>query len=173
MAARDVVVDIITEAFTNFVHRLCDCERLREVHARDLELAKVADEVTKALSEGRDGDFGIVVVKIQKKLFGRREVRAWLDGREIDVDSLLSELSRAKSRVAWISSDCSEQALVEVLYKYDDRYLIDVVLRNFDNLRGLCRGEIPRVDFGEAPAHVIEGVVRGMKNFAAGRGAGN
>ncbi|MEM1663951.1 MAG: hypothetical protein QW085_04785 [Pyrobaculum sp.] len=173
MSAHDVVVDIIAEAFMKFINRLCECERLRELHNRDLELAKIADEVSKALSEGREADFGLVTVKVQKKLFGRKEIKAWLDGREIDVGLLLAELSKAKSRVAWITNDCSEQALLEVLYSYEDRYLIEVALRNFDSLKNLCRGEVPRVDFGEAPAHVIEGVVVGMRNFASGRGVGN
>lgn len=53
MSAHDVVVDIIAEAFMKFINRLCECEHLRELHNRDLELAKIADEVSKALSEER------------------------------------------------------------------------------------------------------------------------
>ncbi|MGC9050398.1 hypothetical protein [Pyrobaculum sp.] len=173
MSAQDVVVGIIAEAFVDFVRRLCECERLREAHSRDLELAKVADEVTRAVSEGRGGEFGPVVVKVQKKFLGRREVKASLYGREVDVDTLLTELSKAKSRAAWLNSDCSEGALIEALYKYEDRYLIEVAQRNFDKFKKLCSGEVPQVDFGEAPGHVVEGVVRGVKTYLSGHGAGN
>lgn len=173
MSAHDVVVGIVADAVKEFLNRLCECQRLRETHARDIELANVADAVTKALSEGREGEFGPVVVKIHKKFLGRREVRAALYGREVTVDELLAEISKAKSRAAWLAADCSEQALVETLYRFEDRYLIDVVQRNFSSFRKACKGETPHIDFGEAPAHVIEGTVRGIREYLANHGGGS
>lgn len=163
-SARDVVVEIITNAFVELTSRVCECEKLREAYMKDIELAKIADEVTRAISEGREGEFGPVTIRIQKKLLGRR-VRVWLYDREIEVDFLLSELSRAKSRAMWISSDCSEHTILEILYKYEDRYLIDFVQRNLDKIKTLCRGEVPNLDFGEIPAYVMESVRKGIEIF--------
>ncbi|MFN7106015.1 MAG: hypothetical protein ACK4M3_05465 [Pyrobaculum sp.] len=166
--AADVVIEIIANAFVELASRMCECEKLKEVHLKDLELAKVADEVAKAVSDGREGEFGPVVVKIEKKLLGRK-IRVWLYGRETSADSLLSELSKARSRAAWIYSDCSEHALLELLYKYEDRYLTEVMQRNFDKIKAVCRGEAPSLDFGEAPAYVINGVMEGLKAFLSRR----
>lgn len=173
MSARDVVTGIIADAVVDFIKRVCECERLKEVHARDLELAKIAEEVTRAISEMREGEFGPVVIKVQKKFLGRREVKAFLLGREVDVDTLLGEFSKARSRAAWISSDCSDHALIETLYKYEDRYLIEVVQRNFEKFRLVCRGQNPEIDYGDAPAHVIDGVKKGIASYLVGHGAGN
>jgi hypothetical protein len=163
--AQDVVTGIIADAVLDFVKRVCECERLKEIHAKDLELAKVADEVTAAISEGREGVFGPVAVKVQKKFLGRREIKALLFGREVDVDTLLSEVSKAKSRAAWIASDCSDHALIESLYKYEDRYLIEVVQRNFEKFKYVCLGRSPAIDFGDAPPHVVDGVKKGISSY--------
>ncbi|ABL87707.1 conserved hypothetical protein [Pyrobaculum islandicum DSM 4184] len=165
MSAHNVVVGIISEALVDLLKRMCECEKLKELHVKDFELAKVADEVTKAISEGREGDFGPVVVRLQKKFLGRREIKVWLFGREIDVDSLLSEISKAKSRVSWLLNDCSDQALIETLYKYEDRYLIEVVQRNFNEIRKVCSREVPKLVFGDVPTYVIEGVTRGIETY--------
>ncbi|MFN3805252.1 MAG: hypothetical protein ACK4SY_09365 [Pyrobaculum sp.] len=162
--ATDVVIEIIANAFVELASRMCECEKLKEIHLKDLELAKAADEIAKAVSDGREGEFGPVVIKIERKLLGRR-MRVWLYGNETSADLLLSELSKAKSRAAWIHSDCSENALLELLYKYEDRYLIEVIQRNFDKIKAVCRGEAPALDFGEAPAYVINGVMEGLKLF--------
>jgi hypothetical protein len=159
------VTEIIAEAILDFVKRVCECERLKEIHAKDLELAKVADEVTAAISEGREGVFGPVAVKIQKKFLGRREIKALLFGKEVDVDTLLSEVSKAKSRAAWIANDCSDHALIESLYKYEDRYLIEVVQRNFEKFKYVCLGRNPEIDFGDAPPHVVGGVKKGISSY--------
>jgi hypothetical protein len=163
--AQDVVTGIIADAVLDFVKRVCECERLKEIHAKDLELAKVADEVTAAISEGREGVFGPVAVKVQKKFLGRREIKALVFGREVDVDTLLSEVSKAKSRAAWIASDCSDHALIESLYKYEDRYLIEVVQRNFEKFKYVCLGRNPEIDFGDAPPHVVDGVKKGISSY--------
>lgn len=165
MHAQDVVTGIIADAVLDFVKRVCECERLKEIHAKDLELAKVADEVTAAISEGREGVFGPVAVKVQKKFLGRREIKALVFGREVDVDTLLSEVSKAKSRAAWIASDCSDHALIESLYKYEDRYLIEVVQRNFEKFKYVCLGRNPEIDFGDAPPHVVDGVKKGISSY--------
>jgi len=163
--AQDVVTGIIADAVLDFVKRVCECERLKEIHAKDLELAKVADEVTAAISEGREGVFGPVAVKVQKKFLGRREIKALLFGKEVDVDTLLSEVSKAKSRAAWIANDCSDHALIESLYKYEDRYLIEVVQRNFEKFKYVCLGRNPEIDFGDAPPHVVDGVKKGISSY--------
>jgi hypothetical protein len=173
VSAHDVVAGIIADAVVDFIKRVCECERLKEVHVRDLELAKIAEEVTRAISEGREGEFGPVVIKVQKKFLGRREVKAFLFSKEVDVDTLLGELSKARSRAAWISSDCSDHALIELLYKYEDRYLIEVVQRNFEKFRLVCGGQNPEIDFDDAPAHVVEGVKKGVASYLASHGAGN
>lgn len=165
-----MVTDIIAQAFVDFIRRVCECENLWKAHAKDLELAKVGDEVTKAISEGIEGEYGPVTVKVRKKLLGRREVRVWLYGNEIDVDALLAEISKARSRAAWLLNDCSENALLETLYKYEDRYLIEVAQRNLDKVKNICAGELPRIEFGEAPAHVVEGVVKGVRIYLSGHG---
>ncbi|MEZ0319469.1 MAG: hypothetical protein ABWK05_05715 [Pyrobaculum sp.] len=165
--AQDVVVKIVEEAVLDFVSRLCECERLKQLHVKDVELAKVADEVTKAIAEFKEGDYGPVSIRVQKKFLGRKEVKVLLFGQEVDPNQLLSEISKARSRAAWISSDCSQQALVETLYKYEDRYLVEVAMRNFDVFKNLCAGERPKVEFGDAPSHVIEGVLRGIEAFLA------
>lgn len=165
MRAQDVVTGIVADAVLDFVKRVCECERLKEIHAKDLELAKVADEVTAAISEGREGVFGPVAVKVQKKFLGRREIKALLFGREVDVDTLLSEVSKAKSRAAWIANDCSDHALIESLYKYEDRYLIEVVQRNFEKFKYVCLGRNPEIDFGDAPPHVVDGVKKGISSY--------
>jgi len=154
VGAQEVVVGIVAEAFVKFVTRLCECEKLKKLHERDFELAKVAEEVTKALSDGREGSFGPVTIKVQKKFLGRREVKVWL-----------AELSKAKSRAAWLLSDCSDHALIEVLYPYEDRYLIEVAQRNMEEIKSLCTGATPKIDFGEAPAHVVEGVMKGVEAY--------
>ncbi|MEM1598249.1 MAG: hypothetical protein QW598_10755 [Pyrobaculum sp.] len=169
--AQDVVVKIIEEAVVDFASRLCECERLKQLHVRDIELAKVADEVTKAIAEFKEGDYGPVSIRVQKKFLGRKEVKVLLFGQEVDPNQLLTEISKARSRAAWISSDCSEQALVETLYKYEDRYLVEVVMRNFDVFKNLCVGKQPKVEFGDAPAHVVEGVLRGVQNFLTRHGS--
>ncbi|RFA94908.1 hypothetical protein [Pyrobaculum aerophilum] len=171
MSAQDVVVGLIAEALVDFVKRVCECEKLREAHVRDLKLAEVADEITRAVAEGREGEYGPVVVKVQRKFLGRREVKAYLYGNEVDVNTLLAELSKAQSRAAWLLNDCSENALIETLYKYEDRYLIEVVQRNFDKFKVMCAGKAPEIEFGEAPAHIIEGVVRGIKNYLSAYGS--
>jgi len=137
--AQDVVTGIIADAVLDFVKRVCECERLKEIHAKDL--------------------------KVQKKFLGRREIKALLFGREVDVDTLLSEVSKAKSRAAWIASDCSDHALIESLYKYEDRYLIEVVQRNFEKFKYVCLGRNPEIDFGDAPPHVVDGVKKGISSY--------
>ena len=173
MSAHDLVAGIIADAVVDFIKRVCECERFKEMHTKDLELAKVAEEVTRAISEGREGEFGPVAIKVQKKFLGRREVKAFLLGKEVDVNALLGELSKARSRAAWISSDCSDHALIETLYKYEDRYLIEVVQRNFEKFRLVCRGQNPEIDFNDAPAHVVDGVKKGIASYLVGHGAGN
>jgi len=173
VSAHDLVAGIIADAVVDFIKRVCECERLKEMHTKDLELAKVAEEVTRAISEGREGEFGPVAIKVQKKFLGRREVKAFLLGKEVDVNALLGELSKARSRAAWISSDCSDHALIETLYKYEDRYLIEVVQRNFEKFRLVCRGQNPEIDFNDAPAHVVDGVKKGIASYLVGHGAGN
>jgi hypothetical protein len=163
--AKDVVTEIIAKATLDFVKRVCECERLREIHAKDLELAKVADEVTAAISEGREGVFGPVVVKVQRKFLGRREIKALLFGNEVDLNMLLSEVSKAKSRAAWIASDCSDRALIESLYRYEDRYLIDVVQRNFEKFKYVCLGKNPEIDFSDAPPYVVDGIKKGISSY--------
>lgn len=162
--AQDVVTGILANAFVELASRVCECEKLRETHVRDMELARVADEVARAISEKREGEFGPVIIKIHKK-FLKQSVNVWLYGREIEVDLLLSELSKAKSRVMWISSDCSEHAILEILYKYEDRYLLEFVHKNFDKIKAICRGEVPHLDFGEVPAYVVDSVKKGINTF--------
>ena len=165
MSARDKVTGIIADAVLDFVKRVCECERIKEIHAKDLELARVADEVTAAISEGRGGVFGPVVVKVQKKFLGRREIKALLFGREVNVDTLLSEVSKAKSRAAWIANDCSDRVLIESLYKGEDRYLIEVVQRNFEKFKYVCLGRNPEIDFGNVPAYVVDGIKKGILSY--------
>jgi len=165
VGAQEVVVGIVAEAFVKFVTRLCECEKLKKQHERDFELAKVAEEVTKALSDGREGTFGPVTIKVQKKFLGRREVKVWLYGNEVDPNTLLAELSKAKSRATWLLSDCSDHALIEVLYPYEDRYLIEVAQRNMEEIKSLCTGATPKIEFGEAPAHVVEGIMKGVEAY--------
>ncbi|RFA93455.1 hypothetical protein CGL51_12940, partial [Pyrobaculum aerophilum] len=40
--------------------------------------AEVADEITRAVAEGREGEYGPVVVKVQRKFLGRREMWRWV-----------------------------------------------------------------------------------------------
>jgi hypothetical protein len=162
VSARDEVTGIIAGTVLDFVKRVCECERIKEIHAKDLELARVADEVMAAISEGHGGVFGPVVVKVQKKFLGRREIKALLFGREVNVDTLLSEVSKAKSRAAWIANDCSDRALIESLYKGEDRYLIEVVQRNFEKFKYVCLGRNPEIDFGNVPAYVVDGIKKGI-----------
>lgn len=160
----DVVVGVIADGVVQLVRRLCSCERMRREYARDLELAEVADQVTRALADGRAGSYGPVEVEVRRRALGlSREVKVRLWGREVDVDQLLAEISRARSRLAWLQADCSDASLMEALYASDDRYAIEFVQRNLTAFSALCRGEPPSLDLSGLPAHVAEGISRGVE----------
>jgi hypothetical protein len=170
VSARDIVTSIIADAVADFIRRVCECERSRETLVEDLELARVADEVVRAVSEGREGVFGPVIMRAQKKPL-RRRIRVWLFGREVSVEELLVRISKARSRAAWLNSDCSQNALLETIYKTEDRYLIEIIKRDFEKFKAACRGEAPSIDFNEVPSYVSEGIRRGIEVYLAAHGA--
>lgn len=155
---------VIAEGVLQLVKRLCNCEKMRREYARDLQLAEVADQVTRALADGQAGTYGPVEVEVRRKALGlSRDVKVRLWGREVDVDQLLAEISRARSRMAWLQADCSDHSLMEALYASDDRYAIEFVQRNLPAFSVACHGQVPSLDLSGLPAHVAEGISRGLK----------
>jgi len=161
----DIVVNTIMESVYNFIKRLCECEKLKEEYKRDMELAAFADEITRAIADGRSGKYGPVEIYIKRKLFGKREILIKLWEKEINSNSFFSELSKARAKAAWIQSDCSDQSLLEIIYQVNDRYTIDFIQQNLNKFIDVCRGKKPNLDFGELPKYAVDGITQGIEKF--------
>ncbi|KUO85705.1 MAG: hypothetical protein AT711_05945 [Thermoproteus sp. CIS_19] len=164
----EIVVGEIAKGYANALARLCECLRLRKEYAGDLELASVADTVMKALAEERPVEAGPVRVEVRKKILGR-SLRAFLRGQEVDPDELLSKISQARSRAAWLQSDCSDSAILEPVYATNDRDAIEYAVRHLDELSNVCGGASLQLEGLDMPQYVKEGIKRGVERFLAGR----
>lgn len=160
----EIAIEAIAEGYANALARLCECVKLRRTYAEDLELASVADAVMKAIADEKSIEAGPVKVEVKKKLLGK-SLRVLLRGREIDPDELLTKISQARSRAAWLQSDCSDQAVLEPIYATNDRDAIEYAVRHMEELAKVCQGVAPSLEGIEIPQYVKEGIRRGVDKF--------
>ena len=164
----EIVIEAIAEGYANALARLCECARLRKEYAGDLELASVADVVTRALADGKPVEVGPVKIEVRRRLLGK-SLRVLLRGVEVDPDELLTKISQARSKAAWLQSDCSDQAVLEPIYATNDRDAVEFAVRHMDELSGVCEGRAPSLEGLEMPEYVKEGIKRGVERFLKGR----
>jgi len=162
----EIIKGIIADAVYAALKRLCNCVKARAEHVDDVELARVADDVMKAISEGRDYSSDIISVNVERKLLKRR-VRVFFKGRELSLDEAFNIISRARSTVAWLESDCSRDVVLEPILETADRFVIEYVSNIYDQLTSVCEGRLvpmPQPSPG-TPGYVVEGVVAGITKF--------
>lgn len=160
----EIVVDSIADGYSSLLQRLCECARLRREYSSDLELASVADAVMRALSEESSISVGPVKVEMRRKLLGKSmKVELW--GKEVSPDELLAKISQARSRAAWLQSDCSDQAVMEPVYASNDREAIEFAMRNLAELAKICDGATPNLDLSNLPEYVVAGIKRGLEKY--------
>lgn len=164
----EIAIEAIAESYYSMLVRLCECERLRREYARDLELASVADIVIKALAEERSVEAGPVKIEVRRRLLGK-SVRILLWDNEVTPDELLTKVSQARSRAAWLQSDCSDQALLEPVYSSNDREAIEYAVGHLGELSKVCEGTVPRLDSVNLQDYVKQGILRGIEQFLKGR----
>lgn len=164
----EVAIEAIAEGYANALARLCECARLKRAYAEDLELASVADAVMKAIADEKPIEAGPVKIEVKKRLLGK-SLRVLLRGQEVDPNELLTKISQARSRAAWLQSDCSDQAVLEPIYATNDREAIEYAVRHMDELAKVCEGFSPSMEGVEIPQYVKEGIMRGIDKYLKGR----
>ncbi len=166
MSSTNVVVDVIADGVADFLRRLCDCERKRGELGDRYALVSVADEVIRAANDGRSIDLGNVRVEVAKRLF-RRIVTVRFMGRSMTVDEFLVEVSKARSALAWYENDCSSEAVLEPIYRTDDRPTIEYVRANYDAFKTICAGSIPDLAYPpDFPAYAKMGIEQGIRKYS-------
>lgn len=160
----EIAIESIADGYYGILSRLCECKRLRKEYSADLELASVADAVIKALAEGSPLSAGPVKIEVKRGLL-KKSIKAELWGREISPDELLTRISQARSRAAWLQADCSDQAVLEPIYASNDRDAIDFATKNLEEIAKACDGEEPNLTLSGLPEYVAEGIRRGIKKF--------
>jgi hypothetical protein len=160
----EIAIESIAEGYYGVLSRLCECRRLRREYSADLELASVADAVIKALADGTPLSAGPVKIEVKRGLL-KKSIRAELWGKEISPDELLTRISQARSRAAWLQADCSDQAVLEPIYASNDRDAIDFAAKNLEEMARVCDGEEPSLALSGLPEYIAEGIKRGIKKF--------
>ncbi len=165
MSGTNVVIDVIADGVADFLKRLCECERRRSELSDKYALTSIADEVIKAANDGRNVDLGNVRVEVSRRLF-RRTVTVHFMGRSMTVDEFLVEVSKARSALAWYESDCSSEAVLEPIYRTDDRPTIEYVRANYDTFKVICAGSTPDLAYPpDFPAYARMGIEQGIRKY--------
>ncbi|MEL9990968.1 MAG: hypothetical protein QXP98_09800 [Thermoproteus sp.] len=164
----EIAISAIADGYYSTLVRLCDCVRLRREYSGDLELATVADAVMKALAEERPITAGPVRIEVKKKILGKA-LKAYLWDKEVDPNELLTRISQARSRAAWLQTDCSDQAILDPIYATNDRDAIEYAMRHLDDLAKICEGVTPKLEGLDIPQYVKEGIKKGIEKFLSGK----
>jgi hypothetical protein len=164
----EIAIGAIAEGYYSMLARLCECARLRREYSADLELASVADVVMRAIAEEQPVEAGPVRVEVKRRLLGK-SVKVVYRGEEVDPNEFLTKISQARSRAAWLQSDCSDQAVLEPVYATNDRDAIEYAVRHMDELSKVCDGVSPQLEGLEMPSYVKEGIKKGVERFLARR----